>query len=205
MFFGRKFTGYHNEKLSGLDIFVLSVIKESKKAITGYDIIQATKKRFRGMWQTSAGTIYPLLKRLKEEELISVEVITEKNREKKVYTITERGIKELKHSVGAMDSSFHSIINFIKTVSKPFKIFQCFPFPEDPEECAFIHEDVEIEQDYTQLKLIIKKLKDAKKRNEKKIEEINQKIKHYEEILIKFEGKAKTIEIVEDDEEFENF
>ena len=84
MFFGRRFTGYHRGALSGLDILVLSIIKNKGK-ISGYAIIQKLNKQFRGMGSTSAGTIYPLLSRLEKKGLVK----------KRVYFITDKGVDKL--------------------------------------------------------------------------------------------------------------
>ena len=53
MFFGKRFHGHHKSDLSGLEILVLSIIK-NKNTISGYDISQTINNNFRGMWKASA-------------------------------------------------------------------------------------------------------------------------------------------------------
>jgi DNA-binding PadR family transcriptional regulator len=71
MFFGKRFASYHADSLSGIEILVLSIIK-NHNGTTGYDIIQKIKEKFGGMWHASAGTIYPLLSRLADKILIKI-------------------------------------------------------------------------------------------------------------------------------------
>ena len=63
IFFGKRFSGYHGSSISGLEILVLSLVKNNPD-ITGYDIIQEVNNKFKPIWKASAGTIYPLLDRL---------------------------------------------------------------------------------------------------------------------------------------------
>jgi DNA-binding PadR family transcriptional regulator len=205
MFFGRRFAGYHKGELSGLDILVLSIIKNNETGISGYDIIQELENKFRGMWKTSAGTIYPLLSRLFDKDFVKIKEMTENNRDKKLYFITAKGIEELKNALTHMNSNFYSLIDFIKTISKSFPMFSCFPFPERPEHCAFISEYNEEKEDYADIKLKFERLKNAKKRLENKLSEIDEKLEHYRIILESMKSEAKIIEIIDDDEEFENF
>jgi DNA-binding PadR family transcriptional regulator len=205
MFFGRRFAGYHKGELSGLDILVLSIIKNNETGISGYDIIQELENKFRGMWKTSAGTIYPLLGRLFDKDFVKIKEMLENNREKKLYFITGKGIEELKNALTHVNSNFYSLIDFIKTISKSFPMFSCFPFPERPEHCAFISEYNEEKEDYADIKLKFERLKNAKKRLENKLSEIDEKLEHYRIILESMKSEAKIIEIIDDDEEFENF
>ncbi len=203
MFFGRRFAAYHKGKLSGLDILVLSIINNSDGGLTGYDIIQEIASKFRGMWKTSAGTIYPLLNRIAEKDLVIVKEIMENNREKKFYYTTEKGVEELKNALNNINTSFYSLIDFVKTISKSFPMFSCFPFPEGPEHCAFISEYQEGMEDRRGLKRIIERLEAAKERLNRKLNEIDNKLDYYKARLEKLEAEAKIIEIIDDDEEFE--
>jgi DNA-binding PadR family transcriptional regulator len=205
MFFGRRFSGHHKGRLSGLDILVLSIIKNNN-GISGYDIIQQIEIKFKGSWKASAGTIYPLLSRLTEKTLIAIQEITENKRQKKIYMITEKGIEELKYILeNKLQSSINTIGDYIKTVIKAIPMFSCFPFPDMQEHCMFIPENKEDVNDYKQIKSIVQNFTVVKQRLETKLEEINNKLNHYEKIFEKMRSEAKSIEIVDDDEEFENF
>jgi len=56
-----------------LSIYILHSIK--KKPKTGYDLIAEIKDKTEGTWDPSKGTIYPILKHLEEDNLISVKEI----------------------------------------------------------------------------------------------------------------------------------
>ena len=158
------------------------------------------------MWNASAGTIYPLLNRLTEKNLINSKDITENNRQKKVYFISESGIEELKYILeNKMQSSINSIGDYVKTVIKAIPMFSCFPFSDITEHCMFIPENKENINEYKRTKSIVERLTLVKKKLEKKLDEINEKLNYYESILIKLEKEAKTIPIVDNDEDFENF
>lgn len=217
MFFGRRFAGYHKGKSSGLDILVLSLIKNNDGGLTGYDIIQRLNKQFRGMGSTSAGTIYPLLNRLENKNLIKSSDVIESKRQKKIYFITDKGVDELKRVLESnLEPSINSLGDFIKTIFKAYmpseetmvRIIGHFPFPG-------FTQDYEIDEvDYSlgnveRLKRIIAHLERGKQSLEKKLNGLEKKIEKYKEVLEKIrverDENAKIIEIIDDDEEFDNF
>lgn len=57
----------------------------------GYDLMKAMAERSGGLYQASAGTIYPSLQQLEDEGL----VVSESRDGKKVYRLTESGQREL--------------------------------------------------------------------------------------------------------------
>jgi len=88
-----------NCELKGyLSYLVLWII--NKKSMTGAEISQELKKR-RGS-KPSPGTIYPVLKELKDKGLIA----SDKN---KAYSLTEKGKKELKRSCNLFCNMFYDI------------------------------------------------------------------------------------------------
>ena len=74
-----------------LSIYILHSLKKQPK--TGYDLIAEINEKTEGTWIPSKGTIYPLLKHLKEENLISIEQIGK--RSKQIFMITNEGKKRL--------------------------------------------------------------------------------------------------------------
>ncbi len=217
MFFGKKFSGYHKKSLSGLEILVLSIIT-NRNGITGYELIQDINEKFKDLWQASAGTIYPLLKRLSNKLLVEMkEVIDENNRQKKVYRITETGMEELKKALeDNLEPSITTLGDYIKTIIKASmpsevmmeKIMGCFPFPDFPFDYEVDDTDYSL-RNIKNLENIIRHLKRGKHRLETRLNGLEKKIKGYTKILemIKTERNKNTkiIEIVDDDEEFENF
>ena len=72
----------------------------SRKSMTGAEIASELEKR-KGK-KPSPGTIYPVLKNMKEKELLSID-------EKKSYTLTEKGKKSLEAHLDAFIKTFHDI------------------------------------------------------------------------------------------------
>lgn len=215
MFFGRRFSGYHRGALSGLDILVLSMIK-NKSEISGYDIIQKLNNQFKGMWTTSAGTIYPMLNRLEHNKLIISRESMDSKRQKKIYNITEEGIDELKRVLDDnLEPSFHTLGDFIKTIFKAsmpseetmVRMIGHFPFPEFPHDYEIDKTSNSLEN-IERIKRIITHLERGKQKIEMKLNGIEKKIESYNDLLEKImteRKNAKTIEVIDDEEEFENF
>ncbi|RLF88645.1 PadR family transcriptional regulator [Thermococci archaeon] len=81
-------------KLRGyLRLLILHMLKE--KPMHGYAIMTELEKRY-GIPEPSAGAIYPVLSELKRLKLIEME--GRGKREKKVYRITEEGLKFLEEN-----------------------------------------------------------------------------------------------------------
>jgi len=90
-----------------LSIYILHSINKQPK--TGYDLINEIKDKTEGSWIPSKGTIYPLLKHLKEENLISIKQIGE--RSKQIFMITDEGKKILSN---AKKHGRQMEVNFLK-------------------------------------------------------------------------------------------
>ena len=68
----------------------------SHNQMTGYDVKKSVATRMSYFWDLSYGQIYPTLKELEKNKLITKKIeINEHGPNRKVYTITEKGIKEL--------------------------------------------------------------------------------------------------------------
>ncbi|MHA1194217.1 MAG: helix-turn-helix transcriptional regulator [Promethearchaeota archaeon] len=202
MFFGKRFSSYHSDSLSGIEILVLSIIK-NHNGTTGYDIIQLVKKKFGGMWHTSAGTIYPLLKRLADKDLVKIQEALENNRLKKIYFLTSQGEEELQKLDKVFTVSVASLKDYIQT------IFKAIPEMRAKAEVAFCnfpyqscHEGTNrnVELDISQQKIdrINRELRQLRRR----VESINQEIKNHEDLLAKIlkkrEDSRRSIDIEDD-------
>ncbi len=216
MFFGKKFSGYRSDILSGLDILVLSIIKNNN-GISGYDIIQKINKKFKDLWKASAGTIYPLLNRLTVKGFVEIEEIMESNRQKKIYRINDDGKKALKEILETnLEPSMNTLGDYIKTVVKASipseklfdKVFSCFPF------CGYSIDEKVNESDYSltnieHIERIIKSLEHSKLRFLNNLKEIDKNIERHMSILKRIREErnknSRIIEIIDDNEEFEDF
>jgi DNA-binding PadR family transcriptional regulator len=194
MFFGKRFSSYHSGSISGLELLVLSIIK-NRNGISGYDIIQEIDRKFKGMWNASAGTIYPLLSRLSEKDFVKVEEVIESNRLKKLYFISEKGINELQNTLNSnLRRSVDSLGDYIQTVIKAIPRFEknvdmmfCgFPFHS----CS-TQEDVDIsdlsQNNINRVKKTISKLKLTKKNLLKRLDSVETQIRKYQDLLSKLE------------------
>jgi len=68
---------------------ILSLLSESPKH--GYQLMKDLGERSGGMYQASAGSVYPTLQQLEDEELIRVKKVGGR----KIYSLTAAGRKEL--------------------------------------------------------------------------------------------------------------
>lgn len=56
----------------------------------GYEIIRRLEERSGGLWRPSAGSVYPMLQQLEDEELVTSETESA-GTGKRVYSLTDRG------------------------------------------------------------------------------------------------------------------
>ncbi|MEJ2295349.1 MAG: PadR family transcriptional regulator [Candidatus Lokiarchaeota archaeon] len=194
MFFGKRFNSYHSGSISGLELLVLSIIK-NRNGISGYDIIQEIDAKFKGMWRASAGTIYPLLSRLSDKNYVSIEQVIENNRLKKLYHITDKGINELQNTLNSnFRRSIDSLGDYIQTVIKAIPRFEknvdvmfCgFPFHA----CTPQEEVDPSDLSQSNISRIQKAISDLKKtRNKllKRVEIVENQIKKHRDLLEKIE------------------
>jgi PadR family transcriptional regulator PadR len=96
-----------------LDFLILLFL--GKKEYYGYELIKVVKETTR--LEISEGTIYPLLNRLKKEELITSRWLEmESGLPRKYYQITEKGagaLKEMNRSWRQFTASLHGLMEEI--------------------------------------------------------------------------------------------
>lgn len=74
-------------------LLILNLLNE--KSFYGYEIIKTLKTRSNNVFDMKEGTLYPILHKLENEELIISSNQEVSGRTRKVYSITDKGIKEL--------------------------------------------------------------------------------------------------------------
>ncbi|MBN2734522.1 MAG: PadR family transcriptional regulator [Methanomicrobiaceae archaeon] len=95
------FRGYHmpgdfKEHGKGLiQLYILHSLKLKPKS--GYDLIKEISNKTDGLWVPSKGSLYPMLKKMEEENLIKV--FDTGKRSKTIYEITENGRILLKNII----------------------------------------------------------------------------------------------------------
>lgn len=74
-------------------MLVLNLLNE--KSLYGYELIKTLKQRSNDVFDMKEGTLYPILHKLENEELISSSNQEVSGRVRKVYHITEKGRRVL--------------------------------------------------------------------------------------------------------------
>ncbi|KPU43589.1 lineage-specific thermal regulator protein [Oxobacter pfennigii] len=74
-----------------------------------------------GSWQPSTGGIYPILKRYENQGLITGKWDDPDKRVKKIYTITDKGLKELTYQKQALINSLNKTVDVFNNIIKNLK------------------------------------------------------------------------------------
>lgn len=74
-------------------LLILSLLGE--KSYYGYEIIKTLKQRSNNVFDMKEGTLYPILHKLENDELIISQNLEVSGRIRKVYSITKKGLKIL--------------------------------------------------------------------------------------------------------------
>src|SRR5215510_932166 len=79
--------GFGRERLmrGHLNMIILEMIKERPRH--GYDLIKAIEERFHGFYSPSAGSVYPILQELEDQNFVT----SSAKSGKKIYSITKGG------------------------------------------------------------------------------------------------------------------
>jgi len=216
LFFGKRFSGHQSGSLSGLDILVLSII-ENCDGISGYALIRRINEKFKKLWRASPGTIYPLLNRLTAKGYINIEAIIRNNRQLKLYRITEFGKKGFKEVLkNNLEPSINTLGEYIRTIVKTWipneeriqGMMSCFPYHCEPSSRKINADDYSL-LNIERVNKVIKELDISKHRLSRRLKEIDKNISEYtvllNDIKKKREENMKIIEIVDDEDDFENF
>lgn len=107
-----------------LPIFILSRLEI--KPYSGYDIISEISKLTKGSWKPGSGSIYPILKGMKDRGLIAISHTGERGLIK--YKITEKGLNYLKEAKLAYDKfsieRWHTVRGIIMELLEPKSLAQ---------------------------------------------------------------------------------
>jgi DNA-binding PadR family transcriptional regulator len=91
---------------------ILKLLKE--KPMHGYEVMKALEEQTHGCYKPSPGTVYPTLQWLEDEGLVR----GEEREGKKVYAITEQGLKFLDEHKTTVEDIFDRIDETIDTLLK---------------------------------------------------------------------------------------
>lgn len=84
-------------KMSLSKFFVLCVLHE--KPMHGYEIVQAVEKTTKGCCSPTEGTVYPMLNEFEAGGYVTSHGEVVQGRERKVYTLTDRGHEAFRTAV----------------------------------------------------------------------------------------------------------
>jgi DNA-binding PadR family transcriptional regulator len=114
---------------NNLKLIVMNKLKE--ESLSGYDLIKEIYNST-GSWKPSFGSMYPLLKELHKNKLVSIKVVNRK----KVYSLTAQGIKVLEEALNASQDT-------IKMMLKEFKIMENICTPLERKHTAAIITEIQ--------------------------------------------------------------
>jgi DNA-binding PadR family transcriptional regulator len=86
-------------KMSLSKFFVLCVLHE--KPMHGYEVVQAVERTTKGCCSPTEGTVYPMLNEFEAGGYLTSHGEVVQGRERKVYTLTERGREAFRTAVGS--------------------------------------------------------------------------------------------------------
>ena len=99
-----------------LPIYVLYLLSNSPK--NGNEISHNISLNTNGKWTPSTGGIYPILKRMEQDELITGEWDNPNKRFQKIYSITGKGLRELENKKIILKSKIEDSLEVFKIIYK---------------------------------------------------------------------------------------
>lgn len=99
----------HRIRRGNMAPIILTLLLE--RPMHGYEIISSLSEKSHGLWRPSAGSIYPNLQLLEEQEMVKCE---EKDG-KKVYTLTDKGRASAEEAKDHLKNRFEGIGGSIET------------------------------------------------------------------------------------------
>jgi DNA-binding PadR family transcriptional regulator len=159
----------------------------SKKSSHGYEIMKEINNRTKGFWQPTPGGVYPILRDLEKSGYIKGHWETQKNRNLKIYKITQSGKAILKRAIVKQAEIFNNISNLFNEFARdvlnvqtgatpiPHMPLPFSPFLEDKNACSDTLQH--LEHGRKQTAESIKTLKDQLRQIDDRIAEIKKQTK----------------------------
>lgn len=103
--------------VSGSTVMLILKLLE-KHEMYGYQMIEELEKRSENVFTLKAGTLYPILHTLEQENMvISKEGLSEEGRKRKYYKLTEKGSKQLEERTKEWQTYVSAVTNVMGGVS----------------------------------------------------------------------------------------
>jgi PadR family transcriptional regulator, regulatory protein PadR len=104
-----------------LETIVFKVLSETDR-VYGYEILKTVREKTDDKLKITEGALYPILHRLEADGKVEVEMATVKNRVRKYYKLTEKGLKESVSIFQEMQSYIDTMQNILISSPHPVKI-----------------------------------------------------------------------------------
>ena len=159
----------------------------NKKPSHGYEIMKEINNRTKGFWQPTPGGVYPILRDLEKSGYIKGHWETQKNRNLKIYKITQSGKAILKRAIVKQAEIFNNISNLFNEFARDVLNVQtgATPIPSMPLPFSpFLEEEKGCEKNLKQLEHehmhtieSIKSMKERLKQIDLRIAEAKKQVK----------------------------
>jgi DNA-binding PadR family transcriptional regulator len=126
----------------------------SKKPSHGYEIMKEINNRTKGFWQPTPGGVYPILRDLEKSGYIKGQWETQRNRNLKVYKISQSGQAILKRAIVKQAEIFNNISSLFNEFARDVLNVQtgATPIPSMPSPFSpFLEEEKGCEKNLKQL------------------------------------------------------
>lgn len=104
-------------KMSLSKFFILSVLHQ--RPMHGYEVARAVEDTTNGCCSPTEGTIYPVLREFEEGGFVTSATETVSGRERKTYTLTEKGREAFKVAVSAWMDVTRCLLDAEKLIVPP--------------------------------------------------------------------------------------
>ncbi len=112
-------------KMSLSKFFILCVLH--KRPMHGYDAARAVEQTTNGCCSPTEGTIYPVLREFEEGGYVTSEAEIVSGRERKVYTLTDKGREAFKVAVGSWMEITQCLVDSGRVVDEAAAFRTCCP------------------------------------------------------------------------------
>ncbi len=112
-------------KMSLSKFFILCVLH--KRPMHGYDVARAVEQTTNGCCSPTEGTIYPVLREFEEGGYVTSEAEVVSGRERKVYTLTDKGREAFKVAVASWMEITQCLIDSGQVVDQATMEQTCCP------------------------------------------------------------------------------
>lgn len=112
-------------KMSLSKFFILCVLH--KRPMHGYDVARAVERTTNGCCSPTEGTIYPVLREFEEGGYVTSETEVVSGRERKVYTLTDKGREAFRVAVASWMEITQCLVESGRVVDEAAPFPSCCP------------------------------------------------------------------------------